>query len=78
MAVTDTIQIDSVSINPAAFSILNLKNETKILMKTNKHLFNKNIEFIINSNIELMEKINELISFIMEWYIIAKIYLKYT
>lgn len=53
---------------------LNLKNETKILMKTNKHLFNKNIEFIINSNIELMEKINELISFIMEWYIIAKIF----
>ena len=28
VAVTDTIQIDSVSINPAAFSILNLKNET--------------------------------------------------
>jgi ERCC4-related helicase len=57
-----------------ATHFLNLKKESKQLMKDNKKLLNKNIEFIINRNDGLMDKINELTSFIMEWYIIAKIF----
>ena len=53
---------------------LKLKKETKKLLRDNKNLLNKNIQFIITNNNELMEKINELTSFIMEWYIIAKIF----
>jgi hypothetical protein len=44
-------------------------------MKDNKEMLNKNIEFIIKTNNELMVQVNELTSFIMEWYIIAKIFL---
>lgn len=53
---------------------IKIKREAKKLMDDNKYLLNKNIEYIIKLNNNLMDKINELISFIMEWFTIAKIY----
>jgi hypothetical protein len=53
---------------------IKLKKEAKKLIKNNKEFLNKNILFIIKSNNHLMGKINELISFIMEWYVVAKIF----
>jgi hypothetical protein len=51
---------------------LNLKNKTQALMKKNKSLIKDKTENLIDK--EIMIDINELISLIMEWYIIAKVY----
>jgi hypothetical protein len=51
---------------------LNLKNKTQALMKKNKSLIKEKTEILINK--EIMIDLNELISLIMEWYIIAKVY----
>ena len=51
---------------------LNLKNKTQALMKKNKSIIKEKTETLINKDI--MIDLNELISLIMEWYIIAKVY----
>ena len=51
---------------------LNLKNKTQALMKKNKSLIKDKTENLIDK--EIMIDLNELISLIMEWYIIAKVY----
>jgi hypothetical protein len=51
---------------------LNLKNRTQALMKKNKSIIKEKTENLINKDI--MIDLNELISLIMEWYIIAKVY----
>ena len=51
---------------------LNLKNKTQALMKKNKSLIKERTESLIDK--EIMIDLNELISLIMEWYIIAKVY----
>lgn len=52
---------------------LKLKNKTQSLMKNNKNLIKQETGNIIN-NSTILHDINELISLIMEWYIIAKVY----
>ena len=53
---------------------LSIKKKTQKLMKDNITLINKQMKHLTEINLDFLEQINELISFIMEWYIIAKIY----
>jgi hypothetical protein len=52
---------------------LRLKNEVLKYIRENKNILNQPISFIYKNNKILLEKINEFISNIMEWYIVAKI-----
>ena len=51
-----------------------LKKKVKIFVKNNKIYLGKNIKDIVKNNENLLEQINDLISDIMEWYSIAKIF----
>ena len=52
-----------------------IKKKVKKYVKDNKLYLEKNIKELIKTNENLLEQINDLISDMMEWYIIAKIYL---
>jgi hypothetical protein len=51
-----------------------LKKKVKIFVKTNKNYLNSSIKDLLKNNENLLEQINDLISDIMEWYSIAKIF----
>jgi hypothetical protein len=51
-----------------------IKKETSNFVNKNKDKLSQTINSILNNKIEILEKINDLISFIMEWYIIARIF----
>jgi hypothetical protein len=51
-----------------------LKRIITFLIKKNKNYLDKDIKDVIKDNNNLLEQINNILSDIMEWYIIAKIY----
>jgi len=53
---------------------LKIKKLIKNFVLTNKKLLEYKIKDLAKNNTIVLEKINEIISFIMEWYIVAKIY----
>jgi len=52
---------------------LRLKHKVKSFIRENKNLLEKPISLLSKSSIHVLEKINEFISDIMEWFIIAEI-----
>jgi hypothetical protein len=52
---------------------LRLKRKVKNFIKENKNLLQKPISLLSKTHVHLLEKINEFISDIMEWFIIAEI-----
>ena len=55
-------------------NFLILKRIITFLIKKNKNYLDKDIKDLIKDNNNLLEQINNILSDIMEWYIIAKIY----
>ena len=60
--------------NSLGFHYLKIKNYIKKYVKENKKYLNEKIKNLADNNSSILENINEIISYIMEWYIIAKIY----
>jgi len=53
---------------------MNMKKDILKYIQENKNILKKNISEIYKTNNQILEKINDFISNIMEWYIIAKIF----
>lgn len=53
---------------------MKIKKFIKEYVKSHKNYLNASIKEISKNNTIVLEKINEIISFIMEWYVIAKMY----
>lgn len=53
---------------------LKLKEETKKYFSLHKSLLNETVYSLIEHKSNILERINEIISYIMEWYTVAKIF----
>jgi hypothetical protein len=60
--------------NSLGLHYLKIKNYIKKYVKENNKYLNEKIKDLSNKHSSILENINEIISYIMEWYIIAKIY----
>ena len=74
----ETMEIKQSTFSESKVSPLTHFNELKEILKQfildNKDLLNKNIIYISKNNIKILYEINNLISMIMEWYIILLIH----
>jgi hypothetical protein len=65
---------DFLKTNELGRHYMKLKKQVKNFVKNNKTHLDKNIKILVQNNENLMEQINDIISDIMEWYSIAKIF----
>lgn len=65
---------DFLNYNDLGKHFLKIKLKTKEYVNQNKNLLSQNISSLIFNNQDVLEKVNDLTSNIMEWYTIAKIF----